>query len=193
MQTQPDHKEEFQDVFPLKHNYGLFTLSHKRKMSIHFKCQLFSLLYSHFYAAVHCNFSVVWGVRSKSDDGKNKTKRPLWSECIWINTSSKCFEQSSSSDLRLYSSSLKLAWRWTLSKMFRSGGRVCRNGRPRKPSADLRKSIFHGWKSRTFNISPLRRQWATGSIICGLCVMERVDDVCQLLSWINDYLTLHIS
>lgn len=105
MHTQPDHKEEFQDVFPLKHNHGLFTLSHKRKMSIHFKCQLFSLLYSRFYAAVHCNFSVVWGVRSKSDNGKNKTKRPLWSECTWINTSSKCFEQSSSSDLLLYSSS----------------------------------------------------------------------------------------
>lgn len=58
----------------------------------------------------------------------------------------------------------KLAWRRTLSETFRSGGRVCCNGRPRRPSADLRNSIFHGWKSRTFNISSLRRQWGTGQL-----------------------------
>lgn len=67
---------------PDKHNYGLFILSHKRKMSMHSKCQLFSLLDSLFYETVLCNSFLFFfgggGVRGKSDDGgKKKTKSPF--------------------------------------------------------------------------------------------------------------------
>lgn len=170
----------------LKHNYGLFTLSHKRKMSIHFICQLFSLLCSFFYEATLCNFLFFggWGgwcrgfAASQMMEKEKKTKRPLWSERIWINTTSECFKQSSSSDLPLHS--VSLSWRenehWA--KRLGAGGEPAANDRPMELRPELRNIIFRGRKSRTFNISPQRKQWATGSIICWLCVMERVNDVC---------------